>query len=89
MVTGFKNAEYVISGLKQIIEKQNAHNLVLQRNNEVMQANLEAFKIVIPELQKENDQLKYENKLLNNNNIKLIRKVKMLEKQSRRMEYEM
>ena len=89
MVTGFKNAEYVISGLKQIIEKQNAHNLVLQRNNEVMQANLEAFKIIIPELQKENDQLKYENKLLNNNNIKLIRKVKMLEKQSRRMEYEM
>ena len=89
MVTGFKNAEYVISGLKQIIEKQTAHNLVLQRNNEVMQANLEAFKIIIPELQKENDQLKNENNLLNNNNLKLIRKVRLLEKQSRRMEYEM
>ena len=54
-----------------------------------MQANLEAFKIIIPELQKENDQLKNENNLLNNNNLKLIRKVRLLEKQSRRMEYEM
>ena len=89
VVTDFKNAEYFISGLKQIIDKQNTHNLVLQKNNEVLQVNLAAFKNEIPELQKENDQLKKENKLLNNNNLKLIKKVKLLEKQSRRMGYEL
>ena len=43
----------------------------------------------ILEKKKENDQLKKENKLLNNNSLRLIRKVRVLEKKSRKMEYKM
>ena len=89
MVTDFKNADYFISGLKQIINKQSSDNLVLQKSNEELKAKLEMIENKISEKKKENDQLKKENKLLNNNSLRLIRKVRVLEKKSRKMEYKM